>query len=1259
MQIAHTIRKHLPRRRKRFWRYVSARRHGVGIVVCLTLMALIYGHWALTNDERILAQATGYLRRLLGTHVTIDDARFSLFGPIELRGVRVFTPEGDRPGEAISPYPLLRTHRVILRHQPWALLFHLRVKPAEITFVEPEIIIEHYSSEGGKPPRYSYNFQKLFRGRKLGTDLSPDTPMDLPHIRVDQCRLIPVEVMGPSRVVMKETRWHIVMKPQPPANYVISIEPVRDKAELAAVRKAYETAVDRVRQMDVSEPEIAAFLASVKEDRARHMANLSGGDSALAAALAELERTQEALHKGHVSFELNVPTGTLRPRGSVASIQVLADVLPSKYRKWRQRFEVQGRLRILEKDRPGDTESLDIELVNVSLKMPDEQGGLHLRSVRGLLKFADNGLTLENVRGQIVEAGGGRFVLSGRYGGFETTSPFELDVSVEDLAIPTSLPKTSALGRFADVLQRWYSPQGTMYVRARILRPKDGKISVAAIARPDRMSILHKYFRYRMYDVTGLIRFNTEQAVFENVTCRRDGGQATINGTVALMSGGKIYDVIIKAEDLLCSDALMKALPERWRKVWQTVNPGGRIGAEIHLQRTQDDERHHLAVDVTANGHASMAYRGFPYPVENMTGRIQFSREAVTIQQLYGRRGPMRCKITGAVTGINTPDRKVDITVRTLEGAPMPVDETLLAALAPGPAKAVRSLHPKGNLDVVFHATQTKGRELRYDVDATLSDGVIKPDVFPYEITDLTGRMQIVPGRMTLHKGFRGRHGKTPVELVKAGTVHLDAKKTAVALDIRTGPLDLDEDLYAAMPEAVQKIWKQFSPLGRATVVLSLRNNTPEHPDGLHYQVDMEARDVQATYQAFPHPLKHMRGHLIATPGMVVLKGLSAHASPEATEPLARISGVVTYDDRKTDVDLMLQADAVNLNKDILAAMPDSMSALRSQLRPGGKCRVDLQTLRVVVTDPAPATETRPARPKPITWSAKGKQTLRDAVLAIGGGNRAFSGSLSGSAGHDGKGLRLDANMNIDRLLIEKRKIHNIRAGLLKSAGGSLIRLKDFSAEAYGGRMAGFAEIKLTRPIQYGVSLSVEAVRLEDLVRVGTSRPDKVPDVVGLLAGNMQLTGTIGKLDTRRASGVMRISKAKILKLPVMLGLLQVVVLGLPGDSAFTDGNLNYHLTGNQLVFEEIYLSGPTLTIVGSGTMDLKSRSVKLRFLSGSQRKLPRLQFLDELLKGVFRELGEIHIDGPIDNPHIRTVPLRSLDKFLKELLRPGERKGG
>lgn len=1175
-KLIRAIREHLPRRRRRFWRYVSPQRRGVGILMLVLLVTAIYGYWYLTNDRRVRRQAKWYLRRLTGAHVTVAQAHFNLFGNIELRGVNVFVPASG------SSHPLVQAKSVILRHRPWSLLLQRRVQPTEIILVEPTITVEQYTDDG------TYNFQKLLSRTNIGrSDTTAWALARLPHIRVRGCRLQRVRVMGKLRLPAQTTKWDMSMTPKAPANYVIIIERVK-----ADGQKPFRT-----------------------------------------------------------SYDLNVPTGKITPLSGSAPIPEIASFLPQKYRKWRERFDVKGVLRLKAAPKTAAADApLEFELVDASLKLPPEQGGFELEAVSGVLAFDEKGLTLRKVTGQVVQVGRAWFEMSGRYDGYETTSPLDIKVKVFGMALPKVLPPQSSLAGFVDMLHRLYKPKGPMDLTATLRRVKDGKLQTEALVEPKGMSISYHHFPYRVDDLKGKITVKSGVAQLQELTCRRGSGRASIRGTIVLGAKGRHFDVTIDGQDIQCDKALLEAIPRSYQRAWRMVNPTGTIGAVVHVHRKPSDKSRNVEVDITLDGDTSITYSGFPYRMDRIFGRVNITGHHVLIEHVRGRRGPMRCTLQGTISGINTDKPDVNITAVARN---LPIDQILIAALKKPNRSRLADLNATGSVQANIRVRQSKKVKLRYDIHAEVSDVTLKPKVLPYEITGGSGLLEITPGQVVI-KEFRGRHGQATVVLAEPGYVGLVGEKPAVSLEIQTGPLSLDEDLYNAVPAPVQSIWQRLKLAGKAKADLSIRYNTPKHKGGLHYNLVLKLEDVQAAYRDFPYTLKALTGQVIASPGKLILQNI---VSKDPKQPAA-IGGQITYDKNTTSAQLSIVATGLPLDAKVLAAMPKAVAPLARSLRPGGTCDLDLASLTFVRRRaPSSSPATTKAGGRLISWNAKGKVTFNQVIAAVGEGNKKLSGSLTGLASSSPKGTNLAADMALDSIFIGKRRVTDLEAKILKGPGGTVVHVKDFSARSHGGVIAGFAEIKLTDPIQYGVRLSFQGIRIEELFKARDVAPKSPPQVKGLLDGRIQLTGTLGKTDTRRASGVMRISKAKLYKLPVLLGLLHVIYLRLPGDSAFTEGNVEYRLQGDKLIFEEISLSGSALSIVGSGTMDMKSSKLKLTFLTGPPGKMPRIAGLESLFNDISREIMEIHVTGTLEKPKMEPVSLRSLKAAIDKLLRPDEKR--
>jgi len=480
-------------------------------------------------------------------------------------------------------------------------------------------------------------------------------------------------------------------------------------------------------------------------------------------------------------------------------------------------------------------------------------------------------------------------------------------------------------------------------------------------------------------------------------------------------------------------------------------------------------------------------------------------------------------------------------------------------------------------------------------------------------------------------------------------------------LDLNIQALDalLDQDVQTALPEKYQNLWQRLSPTGRANIQLTLQRNLPEAPGRSDYRFVLEPKDMTVIYKDFPYPFSNITGRLIATPQEIHIEKLTCRNGSMYGE----LEGMLVPQGEGYQAELKISANDVSLDETLLKVVPGDLAHLADRFQPGGSCDLQVDSLRMVFGGAVPnGSTTAPVggADRLIAWRVAGQGKLTNATMDIGFGQKTLSGIVSGVARKDARGLAVQAAVALDSVQVGKHTVTDLTGKLAKSPTSKIMRLEELTAQVHGGRLAGIAEVELTEPLRYGIQLSVERMRLEELFASETStmQPTAPQKVVGFLDGSIELRETAGKTETRQAKGVLRISRARLRKLPVLLDMMTVVYLALPHKAPFSEGEFVYLLSDEKLVFEEIYLrSGiepATIALVGSGTMDMKSQQLNLKFLSDPAGRLPRLGGLgDEVLEGIWRELLEIRVTGTLSRPETRAVTLGSLEDFLAELLAP------
>ncbi len=1095
-----------------------------------------------------------------------------------------------------SPQPFFRAETINIRHRPWSLFIKGQLRPTEV-ICQNSVLTMQYDAATGRNLTYGY-----LRHTGTGGGIQPAKWKDLmATVRLRRVRLRTVVVDKDMKQLVDESTIDISMTPGEGNKYSI----------------AYE---------------------------GQH-------------------RAGESFLQG--SMDLDMSSGEIVPSGR-ADIKGLIKTLPPKYQRWLQRFDPKGELHYKGRTNlDGQQVVFETELDGVSLTLPEELGGLLLDNVCGTLLFSEDGVKLEEITGQIEQAGRAGFEIRGQYRGLKPDSPYDVEITIRDMSIPAPAKlagdgeKPRALAAILAEVHRRFQPKGPVNITTICKRTKEGKTTFSGTAEPRGVSMVYHKFRYPLQDVRGTVKFDSNQIVIKKVTGRGNGAMVTITGRV--IPRDKQYDVTVSAENLPLDDKLRTAMYEGLHNLWDAVSPAGRASATARVYRGPDDKKRHTDVRVSMNGRAKIKYAGFPYPLTGLVGEVAFDDDSLKISRtrpLMASGGQMRCKIYGVINDLRS---KAPVPKLTVEAVRVPIDQTLLSAVGEKARKIISQFHPAGTLrKVVAEVGRKPSGELDYSVLVEVHQGAFRYAKLPYPVDNVSGRISIRPDRAII-EGITGSHEKTVIGV--SGQVFLRTKTPGVDLHIEAEDVKLEKELLDSLPESLQAVWKRFSPTGVADIGIDLSQNVPE--PGLNYRAAIKPKDMSITWRGLPYTVEGVTGTIIATPRTTTLKNLAVKSG----KMRASLNGTITTEGNRTVSDLKLSAQNVPFKPMMVKALPGEVAALAKNFHKGGTVSFELPHLRIVTrkggdsnpsTRPVAATTPKP-KMRIEEWSIRGDVSVKDVKMDLGFGERKITGGISGSMSSNSKGLSIETDLNLDSVTWGKQSVKNLRARLLKTAASNLLRIENISARAYGGRLAGLAEIKLKEKPQYGLSVSVEEIKLDKLyaavVGQAKTRPETDPQIKGLLAGNIQLIGVIGKPDTRQAFGVFRISKGSIFRLPVLLGLIRVIYLSLPGDSAFTSGNLTYQLTGEKLVFREIYLTGPGISIVGSGRMNTKTNKLDLNFLTGPPGKLPPIAGLDKIIQGLAREIMEIHVTGTLQKPRTKAQSLRSLDEAIRRLVNPSEQE--
>jgi hypothetical protein len=405
-------------------------------------------------------------------------------------------------------------------------------------------------------------------------------------------------------------------------------------------------------------------------------------------------------------------------------------------------------------------------------------------------------------------------------------------------------------------------------------------------------------------------------------------------------------------------------LPAVARDAHDQLRPSGRYAAYVVVERQERDGSWTLDGELKLLD-AALLLKAFPYPLTNVTGRVLFDENSVTLEKLVAH-GP-----TGGKVGVNgiisepAGDVIVDVRVDLIS---VPIDDPLIEAMAPRAQKPVRALFDRDAFAqverIVKQSTDTDpthtfrvGGEANGQVHITLDPSMgghawvqttldakglgLVMEEFPYPLTG-TGGSVVINEREVLMQdvGMLGPSGATGLLTGKIDR----PKEGGVIPLLRIEQIDapIDAWLRAAMHQRDAQWLEQLGLRGRMT---GLANVIPgSKPGKMSYNLSAWLHD--ATLQPFAgrFTIEQVHGSARIEKGLIRLEGITGRRGGGTLS----VSGDLRTnpETKATTLNLAGQATALPVEPAWADLFPpgselrDRLTHLFEQYQPGGQVAV-------------------------------------------------------------------------------------------------------------------------------------------------------------------------------------------------------------------------------------------------------------------------------------------------------------------------------
>jgi hypothetical protein len=669
---------------------------------------------------------------------------------------------------------------------------------------------------------------------------------------------------------------------------------------------------------------------------------------------------------------------------------------------------------------------------------------------------------------------------------------------------------------------------------------------------------------------------------------------------------------------------------------------------------------------------ASGSLVAFPYPVDNVTGKMTVYEDHIQIEQARYKKGDADLLVKGSVNWGTDEERrarppgakpvlkpKLQVVAHNV-----PVDESLLNALPPMQSKWLRRVGAAGKFDL-DGALSCKGPDLDFIFDVALHDCSLWPQGNSYAVTGVNGSLKLTPQKLVL-TDVRGKRGES--DLTTHGEINWPTHPPQVQIVAEAKNLTLDDALYRMLPEPAQKGWKSVAPQGTVDAkinftgvpstepIASIDEALPTTQPAQTYELVVTPRNLTVTPQAIPYRLDNLSGTVTIAPGAVTFHDITGHHGGADVH----ISGTGATE-ASGAWDIKLAGEKMFVDDDLKKAVPDALRSIADSSQLQGTIAFNFSKLKIwsdpitpttspSIAKPGPSGPGKPAPESTVNVDYAAKLTIADGSLTTGVPLAHVTGSadFTGSTRH-GKLTDLSGSFDVPSLEISGRPAQNFRADLSKRQGQQVLRLANIQTQMVGGQVAGQIEWETpdSGPARYAMALVLHNAD------VATLTGDAMPNVHAALSASLAMQGNLDDEGSRRGGGDIAVTGTELYKIPIVMGLLQITTLSLPITSPFNEGTCKYSVDGTRVTFETIELRAKEMTMSGNGHLDYNTGRVALSFSTQSKSWL-KLPVVNDLLQGARNELLQIHVRGTIQEPKVSTTSMGTFSTTVDEVIKGG-----
>jgi hypothetical protein len=362
------------------------------------------------------------------------------------------------------------------------------------------------------------------------------------------------------------------------------------------------------------------------------------------------------------------------------------------------------------------------------------------------------------------------------------------------------------------------------------------------------------------------------------------------------------------------------------QKFFNRYQPYGRVNVNLdvsgNLSRLRESE---ITGDVYCKDVAFCYYK-FPYIVEHLTGRVDFTKNSITINNLSGKHDNVELFFNGWSQDFG-PNWKCQVRVNADN---VVLDNDLYNALSPAEKKSWKAFSPAGfaSVDYLYHRKSKTDKGQKLAADFHDAQAIYKH--FPYPLKNITGQLFIEKGDVIFSDIVSQLNGSRITFNGQVTGANSPDSRYDISIDLDNVPLD--SKLQASLPDSQQRLYSRIRPTGYidGLVAVSQAGSEP-----VAYTADLFFRQATLKSDKFSLPVTDISANAVFTPDLINIK----HFSGRYNRSPVSLVGTIWPGEQTEDFlyRLSLEFGEIALDSEFFNLLPDSTKETVEKFKPQGK----------------------------------------------------------------------------------------------------------------------------------------------------------------------------------------------------------------------------------------------------------------------------------------------------------------------------------